>query len=87
MAKLITIVVVKDFAAYQSGFARGEKMRNDAGVTNPRMYRDSENPNEVLVLFDAKNAQQATAFANSEDVKAAMKNAGVTSVSAIYGFE
>ena len=41
---------VKDYAAWRKGYDDHEKARHAAGVTNGRVFRSAEDPNDVLIL-------------------------------------
>jgi hypothetical protein len=51
-----------------------EHNRHSAGITNGRVFRSAEDPNDVVVLQDALKART---FVVSEDLKAAIKKNGV----------
>ena len=79
MAKQITNVIVKDYASWLVGFNSAADMRTQAGVTNPRIYQNVSNPNDVVVVLDVADAAKAKALMSSDDIKAAMAKAGVVS--------
>src|ERR1700723_4653794 len=68
---------VKDYAAWRKGYDDHEKARHAAGVTNGRVFRSAEDPNDVLVLQDVTDVAKARTFVASEDLKAAMQKSGV----------
>ena len=41
---------VKDYAAWRKGYDDHEKARHAEGVTNGRVFRSAEDPNDVLIL-------------------------------------
>ena len=41
---------IKDYAAWRKGYDDHEKARHAAGVTNGRVFRSAEDPNDVLIL-------------------------------------
>ena len=47
------------------------------GLTDGRVYQTVDDPNDVVILLDMADVGKAKAFANSEDLKAAMQRAGV----------
>jgi hypothetical protein len=48
-----------------------------AGLTNGRVYRSAEQPNDILILFDMADRRRAEEFSQSADLRATMENAGV----------
>ncbi len=68
---------VKDYAAWRKGYDEHEKSRNSAGITNGKVFRSAEDPNDVLILQDVADVAQARAWLGGADLKAAMEKAGV----------
>lgn len=54
-------------------------LRKAKGVTGASVHREANAPNTIIVTHQFKDLNAATAFASSEELKSAMKNAGVTS--------
>jgi quinol monooxygenase YgiN len=54
-----------------------QPLRKERGVTSASVYRDASDPNLIIVTHQFKDLNAATAFANSEDLKATMAKAGV----------
>ena len=48
------------------------------------LLRNTDDPNEVVILFEAKDIQKAKEFAGSADLREAMQNAGVVDKPDIY---
>lgn len=59
-------------------------MRAGAGLTNGRVYRKAEDPNDLVILLDVADVTKARAFAASEDLVTAMREAGVLGAPGIY---
>jgi len=68
---------VKDYAAWRRGYDEHEKSRLTAGVTNGRVFRGADNPNDIVVFQDVADVAKARAWFAGEDAKAAMQKAGV----------
>ena len=75
---------VKDYAIWRSGYDGREKSRVSAGITNGRVFRRAEDPNELVVLLDVTDVARARSWAGSDDLKAAMQKAGVLGQPAIH---
>ena len=68
---------VKDYASWRKGYDGDEKARHAAGITNGRVFRSAEDPNDVLILQDVADVAKARAWLGGDDLKAAMTKAGV----------
>ena len=68
---------VKDYAAWRKGYDEHEKSRNSAGITNGKVFRSAEDPNDELILQDVADVAKARAWLGGDDLKAAMQKASV----------
>ena len=68
---------VKDYATWRRGYDEHEESRISAGVTNGKVFRGAEDPNDVLILQDVADVAKARAWLSGDDLKAAMQKAGV----------
>ena len=68
---------VKDYAAWRTAYDGHEKSRLTAGITNGRVFRRAEDPNDVVILQDVADVPKARSWFGSEDLKAAMEKSGV----------
>jgi hypothetical protein len=68
---------VKDYAAWRTGYDGHEKSRLSAGITNGRVFRRAEDPNDLVILQDVADVPKARSWFGSEDLKAAMQKSGV----------
>jgi hypothetical protein len=68
---------VKDYAAWRTGYNAHEKSRLSAGITNGRVFRNAEDPNDVVVLQDVADVAQARTWLVSDDLKTVMQKSGV----------
>jgi hypothetical protein len=60
-----------------------EKSRASAGLTNGKVFRRAEDPNDLVVLLDVADEGKARSWTASEDLKSVMQKAGVLGVPAI----
>jgi hypothetical protein len=51
--------------------------RQKAGLRENNLLRSVDNPNEVVLLFEAEDLKKAQAFTGSSDLREAMQKAGV----------
>jgi hypothetical protein len=68
---------VKDYAAWRTNYDGHEKSRHAAGITNGRVFRSAEDPNELVILQDAADVPKARTWFGSDDMKAVMQKSGV----------
>ena len=68
---------VKDYAAWRSGYDGREKSRLSAGISNGKVFRSAENPNDVVILQDVADFAKARTWFGSDEMKAAMQQSGV----------
>ena len=68
---------VKDYAAWRTSYDGNEKSRLSAGITNGRVFRRAEDPNDVVILQDVADVAKARTWFGSDDLKAAMQKSGV----------
>ena len=69
---------IEDYAKWKPVYDKHEAMRKVSGAKEARLYRSASNPNEITLLFEWDDFANARKFAESEDLKNAMKQAGVT---------
>ncbi|NIP25041.1 MAG: cyclase [Phycisphaerae bacterium] len=75
---------VKDFSEWKPGYDEHLPKRDAAGLTEKYLLHSDQDPNEVVVLFEASNLDKAKAFAASEELQQAMQRVGVIDKPDIY---
>lgn len=68
---------VKDFGAWRSSYNGHEKDRVSAGITNGRVFRSPDDPNDVVILQDVADVSKARNWLTSSDMKSVMEKSGV----------
>ena|ERR1022692_3294869 len=68
---------VKDYSTWRSAYDGREKARLSAGISNGRVFRNAEDPNDVVILQDVADPARARSWLGSPDIKAAMLKNGV----------
>jgi hypothetical protein len=63
---------------------RCQTLSGSAGLKEKHLLRNINNPDEVVLLFEAKNLHEAQAFARSSDLREAMQKVGVVDKPDIY---
>src|SRR2546426_11141946 len=77
MALLVIHHKVQDYAAWRPAYHAHESSRAGAGITNGRVYRKAEDPNDLVILLDVADVARARAWTASEDLKTTMGKAVV----------
>ncbi len=76
--KNLTVQIkVQDYGTWRTGYEGGEQRRLSAGITNSKVYRRAEDPNDVVILSDVADVAKARSFFSSDELKAAMQKNGV----------
>jgi hypothetical protein len=75
---------VVDFAKWKTAYDAHLSARQSAGLKEEHLFRNVDNPNEVILLFSAENLDKARAFAGSTNLIDAMQRAGASDRPDIY---
>jgi len=68
---------VRDFREWKAGYDAHQPKREEAGLTERQLLQGAEDPNEVVILFEARDPDRARAFAESADLRETMRKVGV----------
>lgn len=79
MATLFARHTVADYATWRRVFDDLAATQKALGVTDTAVYRAADDPNDITVTHDFATLEAAMAFTSSAELKAAMRDAGVTS--------
>ena len=79
MAKLLVHHKVQDYSAWRKIFDEDDARRREYGSTGFQVFKSANDPNDLTVIMDYPSVDKAKAFATSDSLKEAMKNAGVIS--------
>jgi hypothetical protein len=75
---------VREFDAWKRAFDAHRPARDAAGLTQQRVLRSVDDPCVVVLIFDTPEIAKAKAFVASDDLRSAMKNAGVVDAPDVY---
>ena len=75
---------VKDYAKWKQVFDEQSRLRETAGSKGGYIYRNSDDPSEVIVLLEVNDLQKGREFARSEELRKAMESAGVSDKPDVY---
>ena len=70
-------IKVKDYATWRTGYDGREKSRLSAGITNGRVFRNAQDPNDVVILQDVADGAKARPWLGSDDLKAELQKNGI----------
>ena len=68
---------VKDFNVWRTSYNGHEKDRVSAGITNGRVFRSADDPNDVVILQDVADVSKARTWLGSNEMKTTMERSGV----------
>jgi heme-degrading monooxygenase HmoA len=75
---------VADFARWKPVFDQHGATRAANGSKGGQLFRSAGDPNEVVILFEWDTHENARKFTQSDDLRAAMKRAGVADTPDLY---
>jgi hypothetical protein len=75
---------VSDFSKWKPAYDAHLPARQKAGLKEEHLLRNTDDPNEVVLLFEAKDIEKAKEFASSADLREAMQSAGMVDKPDIY---
>jgi len=75
---------VADFSVWKPGYDDHLPKRVEAGLTDKYLLRGADDPNEVIILFEAQDIDRAKAFSESQDLRDTMEKFGVVGKPDIY---
>ena len=79
--QLIIRSTVADFDTWKPAFDKHESKRKDATLGLVSLLRGLENDKDITVIFSVGDVNKAKALLSSDDLKQAMKDAGVVASS------
>ena len=69
---------VSDYVNWKRVYDKFESVRKVKGVTAASVHRDTNDPDIIVITHQFEDMNAAKGFADSEDLKLAMENAGVS---------
>jgi hypothetical protein len=77
MPTLAAQITIGDYAKWRPVFDKHKALRDKAGLMNVRVYRDADNPKELIIWSDTSDPAKAREALGSQEIKSAMQEAGV----------
>lgn len=87
MTYVLVIHNVEDYDKWKKVFEEDGKVRKAKNSKGATIFRNSTDPNQIVVITEWENIESAKNFAEADDLKIAMQNAGVTSQPVVYYLE
>jgi len=84
MATLFVRHTVADYGKWKRVYDEFASVRKEKGVQGASVHRDPEDANTLVVVHKFKNLDAAKAFVDSQELKSAMANAGVSGPPTIW---
>ena len=75
---------VQDFDQWKPAYDAHQQARAAAGLQELHLWRNGDDPNDIFLLFEAADVEEAKAFARSSDLKERMRDAGVMGAPDIF---
>ena len=79
MAHILVRHKVEDYAKWRNAFDGSIEMRKAGGELSAQVFQTSEDPNDLVLLFEWNSLDNARAFLGSDELKQGMEAAGVCS--------
>ncbi len=75
---------VEDYARWRPVYDEHGATRKASGCKGTHVFRNAENPNEIVALLEWDELENARQFIQSEDLREAMQRSGVADQPDIY---
>lgn len=89
MPYALSILKVKDYAKWKSGFDRedGVALRKAGDMKSYQLFQTGDDPNKIVLLTEFDNLDVARKFIQSEELQEASQQSGVVSMLETYYLE
>ncbi len=77
MPAIAAQITIGDYAKWRPVFDKYKPLRDKAGLMNVQVYRDADNPNELIIWSQTSDPAKAREALSGEEIKSAMREAGV----------
>lgn len=75
---------LESYDKYKPFFDKRSAAREESGSKEAHLFRNSDNPNEVLILFKWDNKENAKKYMESDDLRKYLQNAGAEIINITY---
>jgi heme-degrading monooxygenase HmoA len=87
MTYVLAIQQIKDYNKWKKVFDKHGEVRKNKGSKGATIYRDSNDPKKLVIITKWDDMEAAKNFSLAEDLKIAMKKAGVMGLPELYYLE
>ena len=87
MPYVLVVHKVQDYDRWRPYFDADATRQREAGLTVRHVLRGADDPQEVVILFEAEDLGRAREMAGSEDLRKIMQEAGVLGPPAMHFLE
>ena len=87
MTYVLAIQKIKDYDKWKKVFDEHGDVRKTKGSKGAMIYRNSNDPKQLIIITEWENIDTAKNFALAEDLKIVMKKAGVICLPELYYLE
>lgn len=84
MTYMIVKHKIKDYDRWKPAFDKHASVRKAGGSKGGRLFRNTDNPNDITIIWKWDTIENARKFANSPDLEKIMREAGVIGKPEIY---
>jgi quinol monooxygenase YgiN len=78
MVYVIAQLKLVSYDNWKPVFDERKAMRQETGSKEASLFRNSDDPNEVVILFEWDNMENARKYMESEELQKTLKKAGAT---------
>lgn len=75
---------VEDYAKWKPVFDEHGASRKASGSKGGYLFRNADDPNELVILLEVNDLEKARQFVQSEDLREAMQRGGVSDQPDVY---
>lgn len=84
MCHVLVKIKVDSYAKWKYAYDKRSTMRKESGFKNALIFRNFEDPNEVVILFDWDNLPNARKYMESDNLRKYLKDADAKIVDISY---
>ena len=84
MASIVRRSRVEDYARWKAVYQAGEAARQAAGWRDQEVFRNPDDPNEIVILTEVDDVERARAYAESEEVRRRQRASGLLETTYYY---
>jgi heme-degrading monooxygenase HmoA len=77
MAKVMAKLIFEEYDKWRPAFDEAENVRKAHGVIDTQVFRGSDNPNEVVILYEWDDLEHAWPFFEQPDNRKVLENLGL----------